>query len=64
MTAIGAGETPPWVHLPLTCPICGEPDLPLHDSTAPNGAPGSLSYIKHCGRAWARGPIHTKENES
>ena len=64
MTAIGTGESPPWAGLPLTCPVCGEGPLPLHRSTSEDGKPGLLSYIKHCGRAWARGPIHTKENES
>lgn len=50
--AIGAGEPAPWSDLPLTCPTCGEGPLPLLDTDPPG-----LSYIKHCGGVWMRGPI-------
>ena len=53
--AIGAGEDPPWIELDNSCPICGEPNLPLLDSEPP-----LLTYIKHCGQAWVRGPLKPK----
>lgn len=55
--AVGDGEAPPWGD-DRTCPTCGEPDLPLQDSTPPG-----LSFISHCGGAWARGPIKTTAPE-
>lgn len=48
---VGDGEDPPWGD-DRTCPECGEPDLPLLPSDPP-----MLTYIKHCGKAWVRGPI-------
>lgn len=51
--AIGAGEPEPWLHLDNSCPSCGEPDLPLLESDPPG-----ITYIKHCGGMWLRGPLH------
>ncbi len=48
---VGNGEAPPWGD-DRTCPICGEPDLPLEDSVPP-----MLHFISHCGKSWLRGRI-------
>lgn len=48
---VGNGEKPPWGD-DRDCPECGEPDLPLLGSEPPG-----LTYIKHCDKAWLRGPI-------
>lgn len=44
-------ENPPWGN-DRTCPVCGEKDLPLEDSDPP-----MLTFIKHCGKSWVRGPL-------
>lgn len=53
--ATANGENPPWGH-DRTCPICGQVNLPLHESEPPG-----LSFIKHCGSSWLRGPVHFPE---
>ena len=52
MVTIGRGEPSPWEDLDLTCPTCGEGPLPLRTSES-----GVVRFIRHCGRAWVRGPI-------
>lgn len=54
--AIGNGEDPPWIDLPLTCPECGAGPLPLRDSEPPG-----LTFISHCDKSWLRGPIRVGE---
>lgn len=49
---IGAGERAPWADEPLTCPECGQENLPLKDSDPPG-----LQFISHCGKSWARGNV-------
>lgn len=52
---------PPWREEALSCPECGEPDLPLLAATSDTGRI-TLHYIKHCGSSWLRGPMEVRSD--